>query len=310
MTDQRELDRLLGAYFVDGTDELADRVIDAALDQIDHTRSAAPMRAAVEVPDHDHAHPPRRGRRDRRARGRRRLLLVRPAAVRRAAAPDTDASRRRRPGARAGAWPRPAPTSRRRSCPMVASSSSAAGVPAGSGVGRDLRSGRPGRGPRRDDVAQSRAFPTATRLADGKVLVVGGGDADGAMRHRGRPVRPGDAAPGPRPGQLTEWPEPARRRRCWPMASVLVAGGNATTQVGTAEIYDPTTATWTPTGNMTTWRASSSMTLLDDGRVLVAGGFSGRRMASDARSTIRHGDVDRDRNDDRAAARLARPVPC
>ena len=44
MTDQRELDRLLGAFFADGTDELADRVIDAALDQIDHTRQRRAMR--------------------------------------------------------------------------------------------------------------------------------------------------------------------------------------------------------------------------------------------------------------------------
>src|SRR5450759_5124397 len=46
MTDQRELDRLLGAFFVEGSDELADRVIDAALDQIDHTRP----RRAVRMP--------------------------------------------------------------------------------------------------------------------------------------------------------------------------------------------------------------------------------------------------------------------
>ena len=46
MTDQRELDRLLDAYFVDGTDELADRVIDAALDQIDHT----PQRRRIRAP--------------------------------------------------------------------------------------------------------------------------------------------------------------------------------------------------------------------------------------------------------------------
>ena len=44
MTDQRELDRLLGAFFVEGTDELADRVIDAALDQIDHTHQRRAMR--------------------------------------------------------------------------------------------------------------------------------------------------------------------------------------------------------------------------------------------------------------------------
>src|SRR4051794_6085619 len=43
MNDQRELDRILGAFFVDGSNELADRVIDAALDQIDHTRQRRPM---------------------------------------------------------------------------------------------------------------------------------------------------------------------------------------------------------------------------------------------------------------------------
>ena len=50
MTDQRELDRLLGAYFVDGTDELADRVIDAALDQIDHTHQRRPLRVPRRFP--------------------------------------------------------------------------------------------------------------------------------------------------------------------------------------------------------------------------------------------------------------------
>ena len=38
MTRQYDLDRLLDGYFVEGTNEVADRVIDAALDQIDHTR--------------------------------------------------------------------------------------------------------------------------------------------------------------------------------------------------------------------------------------------------------------------------------
>ena len=43
MTSQRELDRLLDVYFDDGRDELADRVIDAALDTIDHTRQRRVM---------------------------------------------------------------------------------------------------------------------------------------------------------------------------------------------------------------------------------------------------------------------------
>lgn len=45
MTDQRELDRILGAFFVEGTNELADRVLNAALEQIDDT----PQRHALRV---------------------------------------------------------------------------------------------------------------------------------------------------------------------------------------------------------------------------------------------------------------------
>ena len=37
MTDEVELDRLLDAFFVAGSDEVADRVIDGALDEIDQT---------------------------------------------------------------------------------------------------------------------------------------------------------------------------------------------------------------------------------------------------------------------------------
>jgi hypothetical protein len=60
---------------------------------------------------------------------------------------------------------------------------------------------------------------------------------------------------------------------------VLVAGG--TTQVnGTnavtaaAEIYDPTTGAWSTTGSLATARTSHTATLLGDGRVLAAGGYS------------------------------------
>jgi hypothetical protein len=50
MTDQRDLDRLLGDYFAAGTNALADRVIDAALDTIDHTRQRRSIRAPWRFP--------------------------------------------------------------------------------------------------------------------------------------------------------------------------------------------------------------------------------------------------------------------
>ncbi len=44
MTDQRKLNAILDAFFVDGTDELADRVIDDALDEIDRTQQRHALR--------------------------------------------------------------------------------------------------------------------------------------------------------------------------------------------------------------------------------------------------------------------------
>jgi hypothetical protein len=53
------------------------------------------------------------------------------------------------------------------------------------------------------------------------------------------------------------------------------AGGQAVRITNSAELYDPATGAWTPTGSMATGRFEATGTALPDGRVLVAGGFGG-----------------------------------
>jgi lysophospholipase L1-like esterase len=59
---------------------------------------------------------------------------------------------------------------------------------------------------------------------------------------------------------------------------VLVTGGEdgPNHSVASAELYDPTTGTWSPTGSMATERAGQTATLLPSGKVLVAGGNFGK----------------------------------
>jgi hypothetical protein len=56
---------------------------------------------------------------------------------------------------------------------------------------------------------------------------------------------------------------------------VLVAGGsNGTLQLATAEVYDPATGTFAPTGSMSLPGTGLHATLLTDGRVLITGGLA------------------------------------
>ncbi len=63
-----------------------------------------------------------------------------------------------------------------------------------------------------------------------------------------------------------------------PDGRVLIVGGTGpgTSFLATAELFDPTTGTFTPTGSMSVPRESATATLLMDGRVLITGGHAGR----------------------------------
>ena len=62
-----------------------------------------------------------------------------------------------------------------------------------------------------------------------------------------------------------------------PNSKVLVAGGtnNGTLPLKTAELYDPISNTWSSAGSMVVARRGHTATLLQDGKVLVTGGYDG-----------------------------------
>lgn len=61
---------------------------------------------------------------------------------------------------------------------------------------------------------------------------------------------------------------------------VLIVGGeNGEGALASAEVYDPKTNTFSPTGSMTTPRSGHTATLLANGKVLIIGGVSSQLFA-------------------------------
>jgi WD40 repeat protein len=124
-------------------------------------------------------------------------------------------------------------------------------------------------------MGRPRRHHTATLLADGRLLVVGGQTADPASAE----------IYDPQTGQFTPTGSLHTGRvfhtaTLLPNGKVLIAGGRDTHDLSSgdyrtlasAELYDPETGAFTPAGSMTVAREDQTATLLKDGRVLIAGG--------------------------------------
>jgi hypothetical protein len=114
------------------------------------------------------------------------------------------------------------------------------------------------------NMTAPRAFHTATRLYDGKVLIAGCTGTTSAEVYD--------------PASHTFTPTGSMTAvRCRHSATlladgrVLFAGGDSR---HSAEIYDPLSGAFTPTGDMIGVQAYHSATLLRNGRVLIAGGLA------------------------------------
>lgn len=121
----------------------------------------------------------------------------------------------------------------------------------------------------------ARCSATATLLADGRVLVAGGRDEEGQPTADAALYDP-KAGSFTAAGMMTE-PRADHTATLLRDGRVLLAGTYPPGSGGegphpTAELFDPTTGTFTPTGRMATGRSDHTATILPDGRVLIAGG--------------------------------------
>ena len=132
------------------------------------------------------------------------------------------------------------------------------------------------------DSAIEREFHSAALLGNGKVLVIGGGDSESAVDSVEiyDPVE-GSWSPtesmieprrGPRATVLADGRVLATGGAQWD-GHVFLTGYHGSPERGakTAEIYDRSSSSWSSAGTMASSRDLHTATLLQDGRVLVAG---------------------------------------
>jgi hypothetical protein len=128
-------------------------------------------------------------------------------------------------------------------------------------------------------MAEARAAHTATAMKDGRVLIVGGSSGHYPSQNVYRSAEIFDPATSKfvSTGQMTV----ARHKHAailLPSGKVLIVGGSDNRdwngEYASAEIYDPTSGTFSATGAMSTarFKLPAAVALLSSGKVLVAGG--------------------------------------
>ncbi len=125
-------------------------------------------------------------------------------------------------------------------------------------------------------LARGRYSPAVARLSDGRVLIAGGFDFALGMTGTAELYDPVARSLSPT-GPLLVGRNFATATRV--ASGVLVIGGfdNATGSVGAIERYDEASGTFVPSSvGLAHGREAHTATLLDDGRVLVAGGLQAR----------------------------------
>lgn len=117
---------------------------------------------------------------------------------------------------------------------------------------------------------------TVTLLADGRVLIAGGGDLHASAINLAEIYDPSTDRFEPAGSGLMSAPRTYHTATLLKDGRVLVAGGmnRMGSALKSAELFDPRFGKWTPTGSMAEGRYNATATLLPNGRVLIAGGSS------------------------------------
>jgi galactose oxidase-like protein/Kelch motif protein len=152
---------------------------------------------------------------------------------------------------------------------------------------------------------------TATLLPNGEVLVAGGSTNASSCFATAELYNPSTMQWTPT-GSMTQ-PRCHHSATLLPTGEVLVAGGvdslfNSPDISATAELYNPSTGTWQTTGRLNTSRASQ-VALLENGRVLVAGGYNTSNGTSTGLATAELYDPSKGSWSLTASMRLALPTP-